>query len=259
MSNETLNWALMSPPIAFRREFSEITGSLAAGVMLSQLLYWASRTSNPYGWIYKTQKEWEFETTISRRGQETARKKLVYLGIIEEKLMKVPARLHFRVNFNILNRLLEEHFKNVRNVQHSMAESAKLAGTNEPFSLLTKNTTKNTTESVSEDTHDDVQELVKYWNEQTGQDLRLSKKEMGPIYGIIKRETTERLKQAIKVAAREIKADEIRWTWGSILHKSSNIAQLVQRSGHRQSKEPEMSEKEREIYERMARKGQNRG
>ena len=48
---------LLDRPIAFHRVFVTITGSLAAGVMLSQALYWSRRTKDPEGWFYKTQPE----------------------------------------------------------------------------------------------------------------------------------------------------------------------------------------------------------
>ena len=67
---------ILDRPISYHRCFAQITGSVAAGVMLSQLIYWSKRTSDPEKWFYKTQKEWQEETGLTRTEQENARKKL---------------------------------------------------------------------------------------------------------------------------------------------------------------------------------------
>ncbi|MBJ6911615.1 hypothetical protein JG661_20320, partial [Vibrio cholerae] len=64
-------------------------------MFLSQSLYWSRRT-NESGWFYKTQEEWEEETGLSRREQDSARKRLKSLGIIEEKKQGVPCRVFYK-------------------------------------------------------------------------------------------------------------------------------------------------------------------
>jgi hypothetical protein len=66
-------------------------------LLLSQLLYWRERTNNPEGWVYKTHEEWEWETGLSRREQDTARRRLCNAGFIEERLAGMPARMFFRL------------------------------------------------------------------------------------------------------------------------------------------------------------------
>jgi hypothetical protein len=77
--------------------------------MLSQAVYWNKRTGVHNGWFWKTQDEWTDETGLSRREQETARKTLKSLGIIEEKKEGIPARLYFRVNVVVLNAILAKY------------------------------------------------------------------------------------------------------------------------------------------------------
>lgn len=89
---------LLRRPIAFHRVFAQITSSATAGLFLSQLFYWSEHTNHPDGWFYKTAEEWEQETTLGRREQETARKKLRALGIVEEKKADLPRKLYFRLN-----------------------------------------------------------------------------------------------------------------------------------------------------------------
>jgi hypothetical protein len=85
--------------------------SFAAGLFLAQLFYWHDRGSDPDGWIYKTQAEWEEETGLSRWEQETARRRLRERGLVEEKLADLPARLHYRLDVERLTALLSARVK----------------------------------------------------------------------------------------------------------------------------------------------------
>lgn len=90
--------SLLDRPIAFHRQFVKLAGCATSALFLSQLLYWSSKCEDTDGWFYKTAQEWEEETGLTRREQETARKALKAAGVIEEKLKGVPARVHYRAN-----------------------------------------------------------------------------------------------------------------------------------------------------------------
>lgn len=98
---------LLDRPIAFHRPFVELGLGISGALFLSQSLYWSRRT-NASGYFYKTQDEWESETGMSRREQETARKKLKSLGILEEKKQGVPCRVFYRINDEKLLQLLSQ-------------------------------------------------------------------------------------------------------------------------------------------------------
>lgn len=90
-------------PIAFHRVFRRITGSLTAALFLSQAWYWSTRTgrepeADGLHWFYKTQKEWEEETTLSEKEQKTARKVLVELGFIREERRGLSPKLWFALD-----------------------------------------------------------------------------------------------------------------------------------------------------------------
>ncbi|HGE5984796.1 TPA: hypothetical protein ACGGR3_002160 [Vibrio cholerae] len=134
-------------PIAFHRIFVELGLGITGALFLSQSLYWSRRT-NESGWFYKTQEEWEEETGLSRREQDSARKRLKSLGIIEEKKQGVPCRVFYKVNGEKLLVLLSKRsdqksenpvcskqtiqFGEKR--QTSLNESANLVCTNPPSS-----------------------------------------------------------------------------------------------------------------------------
>jgi len=95
---------LVSRPIAFHASFARLTGSVQAGLMLSQAVYWTERTNDHDGWFYKTQDEWEEETCLGRREQETARKKLRSFDFWHEAQRGGTVRrtIYFRVDLRSL-------------------------------------------------------------------------------------------------------------------------------------------------------------
>src|SRR5262245_21579 len=62
--------------VAFRVVYAKVAGGTVAGLLLSQIVYWSQRTTDPDGWFYKSQEEWCDELSLSRRLLETARRKL---------------------------------------------------------------------------------------------------------------------------------------------------------------------------------------
>jgi hypothetical protein len=93
---------LLARPIAYHAVFAKVAGSVAGGILLSQLYYWQPRCGDPNGWIYKTETEWQEETYLSRREQQTARKQLISAGVLETKRKGVPARLYYRLDLDAL-------------------------------------------------------------------------------------------------------------------------------------------------------------
>lgn len=141
-------------PIAYHRCFVVFVGVTGA-VFMSQAIYWSKRTKDEEGWFYKTQEEWEIETGLTRREQETARKRAKEAGLLEEKLAGNPARMYYRINLEPILKQLEGF---------SMAESAKQDCTIPPNknggneqTIYTEITTENTNNNkVSNSPLDDM-------------------------------------------------------------------------------------------------------
>lgn len=89
---------LMDRPIAYHRCFVQLGAGVIGAVLLSQAVYWSRRTTQPGGWFYKSQADWEEETGLKRTEQEKARKALTAIGVLEEIRKGIPAKLYFRVN-----------------------------------------------------------------------------------------------------------------------------------------------------------------
>lgn len=100
---------LLDRPIAYQPAFAQLRAGKvksgpAAAVLLSQLVYWHNRMAGE--WLYKTREDIKKETGLSRDEQETARKRLVALGVLQEELRGVPATVHFKINTERLEALL---------------------------------------------------------------------------------------------------------------------------------------------------------
>jgi len=92
----------LAHPVAFHRIFAKISGGAANGLFLSQLWYWRDKGHDAEGWIYKTQEDWEAETCLTRREQETARRALRERGLLEECKRGLPAKLFYRLRVDAL-------------------------------------------------------------------------------------------------------------------------------------------------------------
>ena len=100
--------ASLAHPIAFHRSLAELTGSVAAGLLLSQAIYWAERAKGPDGWFYKTQGDWYEETGLTRTEQANARVRLRNFAFWQEQKRGMPATLYYRVDFQMLAAALKD-------------------------------------------------------------------------------------------------------------------------------------------------------
>lgn len=150
---------VLSRPIVFHRCLAELTGSVTAGLMLSQAVYWTERTGDPDGWFWKTQDDWFEETMLGRKEQETARRRLREVAdgqLWIEQLRGIPAKLFYRIDLGILERLLTEN-QHDRNGHASMPESDILDSPKRAYrhdrnghTFITEITTEITAENTAE-------------------------------------------------------------------------------------------------------------
>lgn len=141
---------LLDRPIAFQRSFVRLTGSINAALMLSQAVYWSTRSTLPNGWFYKTRDEWEEETGLSRYEQEGARKILIAKRLLAEVKRGVPCKVHYQVNAEELAIQLGENQPTGRgNTPHLVGgKPANKLRENHP--TITETTAEITSETTSE-------------------------------------------------------------------------------------------------------------
>lgn len=129
--------------IAYQPGLTIVFKSHAVGILLNQLLFWHEKGSKPGGWVYKTIDEMRLETGLSRSQQDTAIEKLKSYEILETKLAGIPAKRHFRLDF-----------ENLLNLLPRLKKSSNLAYMNPPNTdaLIEHTITKNTQRLQSKNT-----------------------------------------------------------------------------------------------------------
>ena len=99
--------------VAYRPVFAHVFGGATPALLLSQFWFWTNTPTvkGRDGWFYKTQREITQETGLTRRETDTARRKLVALGVLSENLRGVPATQHYHLHKERLYQLLWEHLE----------------------------------------------------------------------------------------------------------------------------------------------------
>lgn len=120
--------------VSYQVDLARALKSPIAGIFASQLLHWTKYSED--GWIFRTQQQFEEETALTRRNQETARKILKKLNVIEEEKRGIPAKLYFKIKIDSFTELLENFYsddstnKDVQTVQTVMSEPSEQQCTN---------------------------------------------------------------------------------------------------------------------------------
>lgn len=147
-------------PIAYHREFVQF-GGIKAAVFLSQAFYWHNRTDDPDGWFYKTREEWQEETGMTRKEQETSRKALKEMGILQEEQRGRDRWMYYRIDTFHLEKLLTD--ASAQKVPFHRSESYQCNGTKVADVYNTsETTTETTTESIP------FSEIIEILNKETG-------------------------------------------------------------------------------------------
>lgn len=146
---EVLFDALNERPIAYQRVYSQIAGSVTAGLLLSQLLYWAKAMK--YREFYKTDSELREETGLGSKELRNAKKTLS--EFVEMNVRGVPPKTYYNIKKDliiekILNLTERDKLKwpkgtnqSDRNGENDLAERDK---------IYTENTSENNTENTSD-------------------------------------------------------------------------------------------------------------
>jgi hypothetical protein len=98
--------SLSGDAIAYRKVFTEISGSVTCGVLLSQLLYWSNKVKGRQ--FYKTNEGFCEEIGLSAKEFKLAKTKLLNKGFISVEHKSMPRRTYYQVNIeNIINALTD--------------------------------------------------------------------------------------------------------------------------------------------------------
>jgi hypothetical protein len=92
--------------VSYSPYLARAVGGATIGLFLSQLLFLSDKGHNPEGWVYKSEAEMGKETGLSKREQQTARRKLLALGIIAIMRGGWKNTYHFKVMWEKLYQVI---------------------------------------------------------------------------------------------------------------------------------------------------------
>jgi hypothetical protein len=114
--------------VGYSPDLARIVGSATIGLFLSQLLFLSDKGANPDGWVYKSEQEMGRETGLTKREQQTARRKLLALGVIAIMRGGWKNTYHFKVLWEKLYQVIAGS-QQAQNVSTEKGERAQTVPT----------------------------------------------------------------------------------------------------------------------------------
>lgn len=166
---EAMRGILSDRPIAFHPMLARVFGGIYEALLFQQLAFWSDKGHDP-NWIYKTREQLREETTLNRYQQEQARATLRKLGVIDEERRGLPARIHYRINWDRVFLLLNEYQAVGRPSTNKSADSQPSARPVPTFQLAhpepsSEKTSETTQEKRAPRTIEDLEEEDRRWEE----------------------------------------------------------------------------------------------
>ena len=175
--------------VGYSPDLARAVGGATIGLFLSQLLFLSDKGANPEGWVYKSEAEMGKETGLTKREQQSARRKLLALGVIQIVRQGFKFTYHFRIVWERLYQVIEqcqreqnvptekgEPVQNVstepiQNVPTQPPECVQNVSTERPQNVATQYRDNNTENKEIEKTDRENQETWEKTVEQLNQDL----------------------------------------------------------------------------------------
>jgi hypothetical protein len=177
--------------VGYSPDLARIVGGATIGLFLSQLLFLSDKGANPEGWVYKSEQEMGKETGLTKREQQTARRKLLFLGVITIMRGGWKNTYHFKVIWEKLYQVIAgiqrpqtvptekaERAQNVptepvQNVSTQPAQWQQNVSTRWKQNVATHNRENNTENKEEEKTDRENQTIWENAREQIKKDLPL--------------------------------------------------------------------------------------
>jgi hypothetical protein len=181
--------------VGYSPDLARIVGGATIGLFLNQLLFLSDKGANPEGWVYKSEQEMAKETGLTKREQQTARRKLLALGVIAIMRGGWKNTYHFKVLWEKLYQVITgfQRLQNVptesgqqtqnvstepvQNVPTQPPERQQNVSTQWRQNVLTHNRENNTENKETEKTDRENQETWDKALEQVKKDLPLGETE----------------------------------------------------------------------------------
>jgi hypothetical protein len=122
--------------VGYSPDLARIVGGATTGLFLNQLLFLSDKGANPDGWVYKSEQEMGWETGLTKREQQTARRKLLALGVIAIERRGFKFTYHFKVIWERLYQVIER-FQREQNVSTEEIEPIQNVSTQQEQNVST--------------------------------------------------------------------------------------------------------------------------
>jgi len=115
------------------KEFMRLLKDSNSALILSQLVYWTGRQTDPDGWIYKSYADWEAEIFLSKKSVMTAVKRLKKFDLIETQVRKIRLEngmmgdtcVHYLIKQENLANLITNKLKSLGSAERELPEMPK--------------------------------------------------------------------------------------------------------------------------------------
>jgi hypothetical protein len=97
--------------VAYSPDLARAVGGVTIASFLSQLLFLSDKGHDPNGWVYKSEAEMGRETGLTKREQQTARRKLLALGVIAIERRGFKFTYHFKIIWQRLYQVIEQFLR----------------------------------------------------------------------------------------------------------------------------------------------------
>jgi hypothetical protein len=122
--------------VGYSPDLARMVGGATIGLFLNQLLFLSDKGANPDGWVYKSEQEMGKETGLSKREQQTARRKLLSLGVIAIIRGGWKNTYHFKVLWEKLYQVIAG-IQRPQNVPTEKSESVQNVATEQEQNVST--------------------------------------------------------------------------------------------------------------------------
>jgi hypothetical protein len=133
--------------VGYSPDLARMVGGATIGLFLSQLLFLSDKGANPEGWVYKSEAEMGKETGLTKREQQTARRKLLALGVITIMRGGWKNTYHFKVMWQRLCQVIEQ-FLSSQTVASQWQQNVSTEKSEQTQTVPTEQEHTVTTESV---------------------------------------------------------------------------------------------------------------
>ena len=123
--------------VGYSPDLARIVGGATTGLFLSQLLFLSDKGADPNGWVYKSEQEMGRETGLTKREQQTARRKLLALGVIAIDRRGFKFTYHFRIIWERLYQVIQQ-FQRQQNVPTEEIEPVQNVATEREQNVSTE-------------------------------------------------------------------------------------------------------------------------